>query len=88
MALRFRTATKKLGLDPSLTPYCLRHSAAVRQIRANTPLRLIAYALDTSVTELERTYARYLGAAADDLRAGLLADRTTLPTDNVVPLAR
>jgi integrase len=87
---RFRVVLKQLDLDLSLTPYCLRHSSIIRQIRNGTPLRIIAFAHDTSIAELERTYARYLNSASDDLiRNGLLADLDEAPrAGNVVRLAR
>ncbi|WP_027571080.1 hypothetical protein [Bradyrhizobium sp. WSM1743] len=95
MSARFRAVLERLDLDLSLTPYTMRHSSIIRQIRSNTPLRLIAYSHDTSVVEIERTYARYLGNASRDLtKKGLLIDaepdvRQDRPhTDNVIPLAR
>ncbi|KRR14526.1 hypothetical protein CP49_25785 [Bradyrhizobium valentinum] len=88
MALRFRVVLERLGLDLSLTPYTLRHSSIIRQIRSNTPLRIIAFNHDTSVAEIERTYARYLNNASDDARGGLLADAAAPVLDNVVKLAR
>jgi integrase len=93
LSARFRVVLKRLGLDLSLTPYITRHCSIIRQIRNNVPLRIIAYNHDTSVVEIERTYARYLGNASDDLtRKGLLvdaepSDRPVMP-DNVIPLAR
>ncbi|WP_396604718.1 site-specific integrase [Bradyrhizobium sp. YCK136] len=90
MSQRFRVVLDRLGLDLSLSPYTLRHSSIIRQIRSNVPLRIIAFTHDTSVQEIERTYARYLGNASDDLsRRGLLADEACerMP-DNVIPLAR
>ncbi|MET3364259.1 site-specific integrase [Bradyrhizobium ottawaense] len=95
MSARFRVVLERLDLDLSLTPYTLRHSSIIRQIRSNTPLRLIAYSHDTSVVEIERTYARYLGNASRDLtKRGLLIDaepdvRQDRPhMDNVIALAR
>jgi hypothetical protein len=88
MSLRFRVVLKRLGLDLSLTPYTLRHSSIIRQIRSNTPLRIIAFTHDTSVQEIEKTYARFLNVASDDARKGLLADETPPAMDNVVKLAR
>jgi integrase len=86
VSARFRVVLERLGLDLSLSPYVLRHSSIIRQIRSNVPLRIIAFNHDTSVGEIEKTYARYLGNASDDLtRKGLLADA---PADNVVQLAR
>jgi integrase len=89
MSQRFRVVLERLGLDLSLSPYTLRHSSIIRQIRSNVPLRIIAFNHDTSVVEIERTYGRYLNNASDDLtRKALLADDTAAPTDNVVKLAR
>jgi integrase len=87
LSLRFRVILERLNLDLTLTPYTLRHSSIIRQIRANTPLRIIAFAHDTSVQEIERTYGRYLNSASDDARKGLLADAAPM-VDNVVKLAR
>jgi integrase len=85
MSARFRVVLERLGLDLSLTPYTLRHSSIIRQIRSNVPLRMIAYVHDTSVQEIERTYGRYLSNASDDLtRKGLLVDEPV--RDNVVKL--
>ena len=87
-AARFRVVLQRLGLDLTLTPYTLRHSSIVRQIRASTPTRIVAFAHDTSVAEIEKTYGRFLSDASDDLiRAGLLADAAA-PTGNVIPLMR
>jgi integrase len=88
LSLRFRVVLERLGLDLTLTPYVMRHSSVVRQIRANTALRIIAYNLDTSVVEIERTYGRYLDGASDDARGGLLDDAAAPAVDNVIPLAR
>jgi integrase len=86
-AARFRDVLVRLGLDPTLSPYVLRHASIIRQIRAGTPLQLIANAHDTSVAQIESTYSRFiLNHASDDLRAGLLVDPQ--PQDNVVSLAR
>jgi len=87
MSLRFRVVLKRLGLDQSLSPYVLRHSSIIRQIRANVPLRVIAFNHDTSVIEIERTYGRYLGNASDDLtRRALLDDAVPPLVDNVVSM--
>lgn len=86
MAARFRVVLERLDLDLTLTPYTLRHSSIIRQIRANTPLRMVAYGHDTSVAEIERTYARYLDDVSDDLtRRGMLTEPAK--PDNVIQLA-
>jgi integrase len=83
---RFRVVLHRLGLDETLTPYVLRHSSIIRQIRNNVPLRIVSFNHDTSTHEIEKTYARFLNDAADDLtRAGLLSDEAG-PADNVVAL--
>jgi integrase len=87
LSKRFRVVLERLDLDPTLTPYVLRHSSIIRQIRSGTALRLISFAHDTSTEEIERTYARYLNVASDDARKGLLADDAP-PVDNVIKLAR
>ena len=78
---------ERLGLDLSLSPYTLRHSSIIRQIRSGTPLRITAFAHDTSTQEIEKTYARFLNVASDDARKGLLADDAP-PVDNVIKMAR
>jgi integrase len=89
LSLRFRVVLDRLGLDLSLTPYTLRHSSIIRQIRGNVPLRVIAFVHDTSVVEIERTYGRYLSNASDDLtRKAMLGDDPAVLTDNVVKLVR
>jgi hypothetical protein len=88
MSMRFRVVLERLDLDLALTPYTLRHSSVIRQIRNNVPLRIIAYVHDTSVQEIERTYARYLSTASDDARKGLLAGAAPPAMDNVVKLVR
>lgn len=58
----------RLGLT-DVVPYALRHSSIVRGIRANLPLRLVAAIHDTSVTMIERHYARYITDGLEDLAA-------------------
>jgi hypothetical protein len=85
---RFDVVLKRLGLgDQELSPYLLRHSSIIRQIRSGRPLRFIAFDHDTSTSEIERTYARYLDTAKDSARKGLLDDAAPA-LDNVVKLAR
>jgi integrase len=83
---KFRMVLERLGMDLTLTPYTMRHSSIIRQIRAGTPLRIIAFGHDTSVREIERVYARYLNDAADDLRKGMLTETEHETVDNVVKL--
>jgi integrase len=85
VSARFRVVLARLNLNTTLVPYCLRHTSIIRSIRSGAPLRVIAYAHDTSVAEIERVYGRYLGGAVDDLlRPGLLNDAAPAHTGNVV----
>jgi integrase len=73
---------------PEVTPYCLRHSSIVRDIKANLPTRLVAAKHDTSEAIIRRHYARWI---TSDLEA-LVRDRLVplLPDDSaggkVLPL--
>jgi len=87
----FRRAVVAAGLDPDITPYALRHSAIVRALLANVPIRLIAAQCDTSVAQIEASYSKFIAsdARSDALsRAALLDTSAEPPADNVVPLAR
>jgi integrase len=87
----FRAIVAAVGLDPvEVTAYALRHSSIVRMLLAGIPVRLVASLHDTSVTEIERHYSKYIseGAHSDALsRRALLADEPPV-ADNVVALAR
>jgi integrase len=86
---RFRNVLERLGLDTSMSPYLLRHSSIIRQLRSGKPTRFVAFCHDTSTTEIEKTYARRLNnAGAGVERMGLLADDAEPAGDNVVALAR
>lgn len=84
-----REVVKAIGLDPlEVTLYSLRHSSIVRQLLKNVPVRVTAASHDTSVTEIERTYSRYITEHSDEIsRRALLHHDTTPPADNVVALA-
>lgn len=81
----FRIVTGRLGLDPALTPYCLRHSSIVRQLLAGVPVRLVAAAHDTSVLILEKVYSRYIVGDPSDalMRRAMLDLATSTPAPNV-----
>jgi integrase len=84
-----RATVEAAGLDTGeVTLYALRHSAIVRQLLANVPIRVIASTCDTSVTEIERHYSKYITEHSDALsRRALLCD---LPPagNNIVVMAR
>jgi len=83
LRIPFGRIAKQLGLD--CTPYALRHSSIVRQLLANTPIRVVAVCHDTSVVMIERTYSPYIADHSDAIaRRGLL---DTAPAgENVVSL--
>jgi integrase len=83
----FRGAAAKVGLDPSVTPYALRHSSIVRQLLAGVPTRVVASFHDTSVPMIEKTYSKYIiGDPSDAITRRTLLDMAAPTAANVVPL--
>ena len=61
----FRAIVAAAGLDPAeVTAYALRHCSIVRMLLAGIPARLVASLHDTSVTEIERHYSKYISEGA------------------------
>lgn len=58
-------------------PYALRHSSIVRAIRAGLPIRLVAAMHDTSVSMIERHYARYIVDGLEELTAKAIIPLTS-----------
>jgi integrase len=83
----FHKTVAAAGLDPDrVTPYALRHSSIVRQLRRGTPIALVAGAHDTSPAIIMRNYAAYIVHHDDTLlRAGML-DTSVPAADNIVAL--
>jgi integrase len=86
---RFASTVKAAGCDTSVTPYALRHSAIVRELLANVPLRIVAATHDTSVPMVERNYSKHIASFSDAVQRRTLLD-TDMPVtgDNVVALTR
>jgi len=83
-----RAVVQAAGLDPDVvTLYALRHSSIVRQLVANTPIRIVATLHDTSVKMIERTYSRHIAEHTDALARRALLDVSQPIADNVVPLS-
>jgi integrase len=83
----FARAVTRAGLNPAIvTIYALRHSSIVRQLLANTPIRVVAVQHDTSVVMLERTYSKYIADHADALSRSALLDTTRPIRKKVVTL--
>jgi integrase len=71
----FARAVTRAGLDPAtVTAYALRHSSIVRQLLANTPIRVVAALHDTSVVMIERSYSKHIADHADALSRRALLD--------------
>ncbi len=68
MTRQWRAICTSLGLK-NVVPYALRHSSIVRAIRAGLPIRLVAAMHDTSVSMIERHYARYIVDGLEELAA-------------------
>ena len=84
-----RTIVADVGLDPTVvTAYAFRHSSIVRQLLANVPVRVVASAHDTSVTEVERHYSKFISEHSDALSRRALLELDAPPRGNVVALAR
>jgi integrase len=79
-----------LGLDPDeVSAYSLRHSAIVRQLLVNVPIRIIASTCDTSVSMIERHYSKFIADHSDEIsRKALLLRHDEPVADNVVALVR
>jgi integrase len=85
----FARAVTRAGFDPAIvTIYSLRHSSIVRQLLANTPIRVVATLHDTSVVMLERTYSKHISDHADALSRRALLDTTRPVSENVVDLKK
>jgi site-specific recombinase XerD len=75
LAALFRPVVERLGLSPSVTPYCLRHSSIVRQLLKGVPTRVVAAGHDTSVMMLEKHYSRFIiGDPSEALTRATLLD--------------
>jgi site-specific recombinase XerD len=83
----FRAVAEAAGLDPDVvTLSALRHSSIVRQLVANTPIRVVAAMHDTSVKMIERTYSRYIAEHTDTLARRALLDIAPPAIANIVAL--
>jgi integrase len=82
----FRAVVETVGLDPGeVTLSALRHSSIVRQLTANTPIRITAALHDTSVGQIERNYSRHIAEHTDTLARRAMLDLSE-PVKDVTPL--
>jgi integrase len=82
----YRRAAERAGVKGTI--YALRHSAIVRALLANVPVRVVAAVHDTSVVMLERTYSAFITEFSDALTRPALLDLSEPMPMRVVPLAR
>jgi integrase len=81
-------AIRERAKMPEIIPYSLRHSAVVRGLKANLPVRLVAALHDTSVPMIERHYAKWVAHGLEDLAAQALVPLLPREDGRVVPLRR
>lgn len=86
MTRDWRAACAAVGLSVSVIPYALRHSSIVRMLKAGLSIRLVAAAHDTSVAMIEKTYAKYIVDASEDLLRRAAVPMTRAVGGDVVPL--
>jgi integrase len=84
----FSAVVAGLGLGPEVTPYSLRHSAAVRMLKANTPIRIVAGLLDSSVLMLEKSYSAFITEHAETIARAAMVSMESPAGDKVVALAK
>jgi site-specific recombinase XerD len=84
----FAVAAAAAGLPKAATAYSLRHTFITSCLLKGIPVRLVAASVDSSVTQIEATYSKYITRPGADLMRGVLIDFAPLaPHDaNVVPL--
>lgn len=83
----FARAAQHAGAADDVTIYALRHSSIVRQLLANTPIRVVAALHDTSIQMVERNYSRYIADHADTIARRALLDVAEPAAANVVALS-
>ena len=73
---------------PDVIPYSLRHTSIVRGLRNGLPIQQVAKLHNTSVTMIERHYAKYIASALEDLARAAVVPLVPQERRDVVPLAR
>jgi hypothetical protein len=72
-----------------VTGYAFRHSSIVRQLLANVPVPVVASVHDTSVTQIEAHYSKYMSDHSDQLsRKALLQLEAPSAATNVIEIAK
>jgi hypothetical protein len=85
----FAAAATAAGLPKEATAYALRHTFITSCLLRGLPVRLVAAAVDSSVTQLEVTYSKYIAHPGAALMRTALADfDAPAPNANVAPFVR
>jgi integrase len=82
----WRAIRLRAGL-PEVIPYSLRHTSIVRGLRSGLPIQQVAKLHNTSVTMIERHYAKYIATALEDLARAAVVPLVTKHGSNVVTIA-
>jgi integrase len=88
-ARAFRQAARAARLPAGTTIYALRHSSIARMLLRGLPIKLAADLHDTSTSQIEAHYGKYVKHHADNLIRALLLDTSPEPAPaKVVALAK
>jgi integrase len=82
----FDRALEAAGLL-KVVPYALRHSSITRALLRGVPARVVADLHDTSISQLEKTYAKWIGDHSDAVVRAAQLDLAPGADGKVVPLA-
>jgi integrase len=82
----WRAIRQRAGL-PEVIPYSLRHTSIVRGLRNGLPIQQVAKLHNTSVTMIERHYAKYIATALEDLARAAVVPLVPQHGGNVVTIA-
>jgi len=85
--LAFMQAVRAAKLPAGTTIYALRHSSIARALLRGLPIKVVGDWHDTSTSQIEAHYGRFIKHHYDDLVRGALLD-TTPATAAIVPLRR
>jgi integrase len=85
----FERAARAANLPTGTTMYALRHSSIARALLRGLPIKVVADWHDTSISQIEAHYGRFLKHHYEDLVRGALLDTSpaSSPT-TIVPLRR
>jgi hypothetical protein len=86
--LMFERAARAASLPAATTMYALRHSSIARALLRALPIKVVGDWHDTSTSQIERHYGRFIKHHYDDLVRGALLDTGPPATAAIVPLRR